>query len=63
MSETQKAIIRSIVNYIVANGSCTMTDIKQDDVMLAAQMVSSFGSVDIVNATIISLSQFLLNAA
>lgn len=63
MTEPQKEIIRHVVNYIVANGSCTMNDIKEEDRMLVAQMIGSFGSADAVNTAIISLSQFIVRAA
>lgn len=63
LTNTQKKIIHSIVNYIVANGSCTMNDIKEEDKPLVAQMVSNFGSKDAVNTAITSLSQFILKSA
>ena len=59
----QKDIIRNVVSYIVANGSCTMTDIKEEDKPFVAQMVRTFGSADAVNTAIISLSQFILKSA
>ena len=59
----QKEIIRNVVSYIVANGSCTMTDIKEEDKPFVAQMVRAFGSADAVNTAIISLSQFILKSA
>lgn len=61
--DTQKEIIRNVVNYIVANGSCTMNDIKEEDKPFVAQMVRAFGSADAVNMAIISLSQFILKSA
>lgn len=63
LTDTQKDIIRSVVNYIVANGSCNMNDIKEEDKPLVAQMVRDFGTADYVNIAIISLSQFILKAA
>lgn len=63
LTSEQKEIIRSVVNYIVANGSSTMNDIKEDDKPFVAQMVRTFGSADAVNTAIISLSQFILKAA
>lgn len=62
LTNIQKEIIRNVVNYIVANGSCTMNDIKEEDKPFVAQMVRTFGSADIVNNAIISLSQFILKA-
>lgn len=63
LTDSQKEIIRSVVNYIVANGSCDMNDIKEEDKPLVAQMVRDFGTADSVNTAIISLSQFILKAA
>jgi type I restriction enzyme R subunit len=63
LTDTQKEIIRNVVNYIVANGSCTMNDIKEEDKPFVAQMVRAFGSADAVNTAIISLSQFILKSA
>ena len=63
LTDTQKEIIRNVVNYIVANGSCTMNDIKEEDKPFVAQMVRTFGSADAVNTAIISLSQFILKSA
>ncbi|WP_300488908.1 type I restriction endonuclease subunit R [Flavobacterium sp.] len=63
LTEAQKEIIRNVVNYIVANGSCTMNDIKEEDKPLVVQMIGNFGSADAVNTAIISLSQFILKAA
>ncbi len=63
LTTSQKEIIRNVVNYIVANGSCTMNDIKEEDKPFVAQMVRTFGSAVAVNTAIISLSQFILKAA
>jgi type I restriction enzyme R subunit len=63
LTTTQKEIIRNVVNYIVANGSCTMNDIKEEDKPFVAQMVKTFGSANAVNTAIISLSQFILKVA
>lgn len=63
MNDAQKEIIRNVVNYIVANGSCTIQDIKEEDKPLIAQMIATFGSVENLNSAIISLSQFILKAA
>ncbi len=63
LTTTQKEIIRNVINYIVANGSCTMNDIKEEDKPFVAQMVRTFGSADAVNTVIISLSQFILKVA
>ncbi|WP_313266880.1 type I restriction endonuclease subunit R [Epilithonimonas vandammei] len=63
LTDTQKEIIRNVINYIVANGSCNFNDIKEEDKPLVAQMVRDFGTADSVNTAIISLSQFILKAA
>ena len=60
MTEAQKNTIRQIVNYIVANGSCTIKEIKEDDKTIALQMIRKFGTIAAVNEAIVSLSQFLI---
>ena len=63
MTEEQKSIIKMVVNYIVANGSYTMEDIKQEDTTLAANLVSAFGTMEDGNNALSSLSKFILRAA
>lgn len=63
MTEGQKSIIKMVVNYIVANGSYTMEDIKQEDTTLAANLVSAFGTMKDGNNALSSLSKFILKAA
>ncbi|MDL2244407.1 DEAD/DEAH box helicase family protein [Parabacteroides sp. OttesenSCG-928-J18] len=63
LTASQKEIIRNVVNYIVANGSSTINDLKEEDKPFVAQMVRAFGSATAVNTAIISLSQFILKAA
>ena len=63
LTDTQKEIIRNVVNYIVANGSATMTDLKEEDRTFVAKMVRAFGSSGAVDTALISLSQFILKAA
>ena len=60
MTDAQKNTIRQIVNYIVANGSCTIKEIKEDDKTIALQMIRKFGTIAAVNEAIVSLSQFLI---
>ena len=60
MTAAQKNTIRQIVNYIVANVSCTIKEIKEDDKTIALQMIRKFGTIAAVNEAIVSLSQFLI---
>lgn len=60
LTETQKEVIRQIVNYIVTNGSTELKDIKDYDKTIAAQIIRSFGDAAAAKETILSLSQFLI---
>ena len=44
LTETQKELVRTIVNYIASNGAYTRMDIAEQDEPLLAQMVYTFGS-------------------
>ena len=60
ITETQRQIIQQVVDYIVANGSCTIEDIKEEDVTKAGQLVRAFGGLAQANQALASLSQFLI---
>ena len=63
LTENQKNILKEIVSYIAANGACSATELREEEMtQLLAQLVSHFGSVDTVNETLYSLSEWLLAA-
>ena len=60
VTETQKALLEQVVNYIVTNGSCTIDDIKEEDKTQAGQLIQAFGSLPQANMVLASLSQFMI---
>ena len=60
VTETQKALLEQVVNYIVTNGSCTIDDIKEEDKAQAGQLIQAFGSLPQANMVLASLSQFMI---
>ena len=60
LTEKQKEIIQSIVDYVICNGCCEISDIRQQNKTQAAQLITTFGSKESANTAIISLSQFLI---
>ncbi len=65
LTEKQTELLKQIVSYIAANGSCTIMDIVDNyDKTTAAQLIQSFGGGkegrEYANLAITSLSQFLI---
>ena len=60
LTDKQKEIIQSIVDYVICNGCCEISDIRQQNKTQAAQLINEFGGKENANAAIISLSQFLI---
>jgi len=60
ITETQKALLEQVVNYIVTNGSCTIDDIKEEDKTLAGQLIQTFESRPQTDMVLASLSQFMI---
>lgn len=60
LSDKQKEIIQSIVDYVICNGCCEISDIRQQSKTQAAQLITAFGSKDKANEAVISLSKFLI---
>ncbi len=60
ISETQKRLLQQIVNYIATNGSCSVSDLKEEDKTQAGQLISAFGNIQEANAALASLSYFLI---
>ncbi len=60
LTETQKEVIRQIVNYIVTNGTTELKDVRDYDKTIAAQIIRSFGNAASAQEAIQSLSQFLI---
>lgn len=62
LSETQKEIMKQIVRYIVANGTYTNSELREENLTVFAQLVQSFGSANTVNEVLGSLSGWMLKA-
>lgn len=60
LTDKQKELLKSIVDYIVSNGFCEFSDIKQQNRTAAAQLITEFGGKENTNNALISLSQFLI---
>jgi type I restriction enzyme R subunit len=63
LTEQQKEIVKEIVGYIVANGSYTNNELRDENITLFAQMVRSFVSPEVVDEVLGSLSWVILKAA
>jgi type I restriction enzyme R subunit len=62
LTETQRSIALQIARYIASNGSRTIEEMRQSDIQLLAQSKKAFGSLEGVQATLSSLSNFILAA-
>lgn len=60
ISDHQKELMSRIVDYIAANGACTVRDIRDDDKTQAAQMISAFGSMQKADEALLSLYNFVV---
>jgi type I restriction enzyme R subunit len=63
LTEQQKEIVKQIVGYIVANGTYTNNELREENITLFAQMVKGFGSAKEVDEVLGSLSWVILKAA
>jgi len=63
LTEAQKEIMKQIVGYIVANGNYTNAELREENLTVFAQLVQSFGSADMVNEVLGSLSRWMLKAS
>lgn len=62
LNEKQRELMKTIAGYIATNGAYTRTDIAEQDQQLLIQTIKSFGSKDIVDNVLSSLSKFILAA-
>ena len=62
LTETQKGIIKQIVGYIVSNGTYTNEELRDENITVFAQLVQNFGSADVVDEVLESLSGWMLKA-
>jgi hypothetical protein len=52
--------MKEIVGYIVANGTYTNEELREENITLFAQMVRSYGSAEVVDEVLESLCGFML---
>lgn len=60
ISDRQKQLMSEVVDYIAANGACTVHDIRDDDKTQAAQMIRAFGSMQKADEALLSLFNFVV---
>lgn len=60
ISDRQKQLMSRIVDYIAANGACTIRDIREDDKTQAAQMIAAFGGMKNADEALLSLFDFVV---
>lgn len=60
ISDRQKDLMSQVVDYIAANGACTIRDIRDDDKTQAAQMIEAFGSMQKADDALLSLFNFVV---
>ncbi len=61
LTDDQKSIMRSILEYIATNGACKVRDIRQDDEAQAIHLISAFNGPDNADAALLSLYNFVFN--
>lgn len=60
ITDRQKELMSQVVDYIAANGACTVRDIRDDDKTQAAQMIRAFGSMQKADEVLLSLFNFVV---
>jgi type I restriction enzyme R subunit len=60
LTESQKEIMKQIVGYIVANGTYTNEDLREENMQVFAQLVKNFGAASVVEEVLESLSGWML---
>ncbi len=60
ITDKQREVISRIVDYIAANGACTVRDIREDDATHAAQMIRAFGNMQKADEALQSLYTFVV---
>lgn len=60
ITDKQREVISRIVDYIAANGACTVRDIREDDATQAAQMIRAFGNMQKADDALRSLYTFVV---
>ena len=56
----QIELMKQIVDYIAANGTCLITDIKEYDKTFAAKLVTAYQGKDNADTALLSLARFII---
>lgn len=60
VTEQQRMLLSQIVEYIAANGACSVRDIRQTDLTQAARMITAFGNMEKADEALLSLFNFVI---
>lgn len=60
ISPQQAELIKQVIKYIASNGSIDISDVREEKMSLAAQMIISFGDIAKANEALSSVSKFIL---
>lgn len=59
-TRAQIEVMRQVVDYIAANGACSIKEISQDDKTRAAQLIKAFGGKELANTALNTLFKFIV---
>ena len=60
LTDKQREVISQVVDYIAANGACTVKNIREDDKTRAAQMIQAFGGMAQADDALLSVFNFVV---
>ncbi len=60
ISDRQKELMSQVVDYIAANGACTVSDIRDDNRERAGKIIKAFGNMQRANEALLSLYNFVV---
>lgn len=60
ITHEQRAVVSKIVDYIAANGACTLSDLRTTKMTEAARLIDVFGNAQNANAALKSVYNFVV---
>ena len=60
ITDKQREVVSKVVEYIAANGACSVRDIRLTDRTQAAQMIAAFGNMQQADEALLSLYNFVI---
>ncbi len=64
LTPDQQTIMRQVLDYVLANGACPMSDLRDFDMNLAARLIGSYNNnYDLAAEALVSMSSFILKSA